>query len=463
MTILATKPALTKANLKSLNPATGEVIGEVPVTPAAEIPAIVARARAAQPAWRKLGIDHRIELIRPLAQKLVDRADELGRLLTNEMGKPLPDAIGEVKHCGSSLEEMLNEIKAALQPQALEGEKIRSTVHRDPFGVCAAISPWNFPIAMPHEMVIPALVAGNTVVLKPSEETPLIAQAYAELLNESLPKDVLQLIHGDEAQGKALVQADVDLIAFTGSREAGKHILAAAAGGLKRVILELGGKDPMIVLDDADVEKAVEFAARNCFRNSGQVCVSTERIYVHEKVADRFERSLSERAAALKVAAGTDPDVNLGPMISRRQAESVLQKIDRALAQGAKVVAGGRGHRDNFVMPTILTNLNGDMDIMREETFGPVACIVRVHSDDEAVALANDTPFGLGATVFGGDATRAERVARQLDAGMIGINKSCGGAPGSPWVGAKQSGYGYHSGPEGHRQFTQTRVVSSQK
>jgi acyl-CoA reductase-like NAD-dependent aldehyde dehydrogenase len=463
-TVAPRKPAKSAvAMLRSVNPATGDSVGEVPITPVENIPAIVARARAAQRAWRTLGIDRRIELIHPLAQKLIDRADDLGRLLTDEMGKPLADAIGEVKHCGTSLDDMMAEIKSALQPQTLDGDKVQSVIHRDPFGVCAAISPWNFPIAMPHEMVIPALVAGNTVVLKPSEETPLIAQAYADLLNESLPPDVLQVIHGDEAQGKALVQADVDLIAFTGSREAGKHILAAAASGLKRVILELGGKDPMIVLDDADIEKAAEFAARNCFRNSGQVCVSTERIYVDEKIADRFEKSLADRAAALKVARGTEPDVNLGPMISRRQAESVLGKIDRAVRQGARVVAGGRGHHDAFVMPTILANLTSDMDIMREETFGPVACIVRVRSDDEAVAMANDTPFGLGATVFGGDPQRAECVARHLDAGMIGINKSCGGAPGSPWVGAKQSGYGYHSGPEGHRQFTQTRVVSSSK
>lgn len=463
MTTFAPAPVSTRApgrpTLKSINPATGEIVGEVPITPPDDVPAIVAKARAALPAWRKLSFAQRIAAIAPAGPKIVARANELGRLLTDEMGKPLQEAIGEVNACGNNLETTLKDIAAALAPDVLENEKVRSTVYHDPFGVCAAISPWNFPMMMPASLVIPALVAGNTVVLKPSEETPLIAQSYVDILNETLPKDVLQVIHGDEVQGKALVNSDVDLIAFTGSREAGINILGAASKQLKRVVLELGGKDPLIVLKDADLEKAAEFAVNNSFRNAGQVCVSTERIYVEEAIADRFEQEVVRRTREMKVGPGTEEGVKVGPVVSARQREMVLNKLAHAIQQGARVIVGGEGHHGNFIMPTVLTGLNNKMDIMKQETFGPVACIVRVKDADEAVRLANDTPYGLGASVFG-EPSRAAEVARQLDAGMIGINKSCGGAPGSPWVGAKQSGYGYHGGREGHRQFTQPRVVS---
>ncbi|MCH8163972.1 MAG: aldehyde dehydrogenase [Planctomycetes bacterium] len=449
--------------LKSLNPATGEVVGEVPITPIGEIPNIVARARAAQPAWRDLGLEKRMQTMLPVGTQLVNRADDLGRLLMREMGKPLPEAVGEIKHCGESLEATLREIVDALQPDVLEDDKAKSFVYHDPLGVCVAITPWNFPLSMPHWMVIPALMAGNTVVLKPSEETPLIAQAYVDALNEALPKHVLQIVHGADEQGKALVQADVDLIAFTGSREAGKHILSAASSGLKRVILELGGKDPMIVLEDADIGAAAEFAVRNSFRNAGQVCVSTERIYVADEIADAFEAEVVKLTGEQKVGQGTEEGVTVGPMINRRQRDHVLAQIEDAVKDGARVIAGGEGHHGGFIMPTVLGDVTHEMDIMRSETFGPVACIARFDDVNEAVRLANDTPFGLGAVVFGGDEQRAADVARRLDAGMIGINKSCGGATGSPWVGAKQSGFGYHSGKEGHRQFTQPRVVTVAK
>jgi acyl-CoA reductase-like NAD-dependent aldehyde dehydrogenase len=399
-------------------------------------------------------------MVRPLGKRLLERADELGLLITREMGKPLPEAIGEVRRCGERLEAVLDEIVEALEPEVLRDQSTESTIYRDPFGVCAAITPWNFPLAMPQWLVVPALVAGNTVVLKPSEETPLVAQAYADLLNERLPPDVLLVVHGADGQGKALVRADVDLIAFTGSREAGRHILAAAGGDLKRVILELGGKDPLVVLEDADVQEAARFAAQNCFRNAGQVCVSTERIYVHAAVADRFEAELVRLTEAQKVGDGTREGVTVGPLVNERQRDHVLRQIEDAVAKGARVLAGGRDHHGLFVMPTVLGGVTPQMTIAQAETFGPVACISRFDDVGEAISLANGTPYGLGAAVFGGPAS-ARDVARRLDAGMVGVNKSCGGASGAPWVGAKQSGFGFHSGREGHRQFTQTRVVSA--
>jgi acyl-CoA reductase-like NAD-dependent aldehyde dehydrogenase len=464
MTTLTAAPTTT---LASINPADGSVVGTVVVAGPAEVAAAVARARAAQPAWHTLGAEARAARLRPAGTELVARAESLGLLITREMGKPLREAIGEVKSCGESLEESLREMIEALVPETLEDEHARSFVYHDPFGVCAAITPWNFPLAMPHWLVLPALVAGNTVVLKPSEETPLIAQAYADLLSESLPPGVLGVVHGADATGRALVAADVDLIAFTGSREVGKQILGAAAPALKRVILELGGKDPLIVLDDADVAAAAKFAARNCFRNAGQVCVSTERIYVDERVADAFERELLRLTAEQIVGEPTQDGVAIGPMVNARQAAGVRRKIDAAVAAGARLAAGGAAPPARtgtaFVAPTVLTDVTHGMEIMREETFGPVACIMRVRGADEAVALANDSRFGLGAVVFGRDEARARTVARRLAAGMIGVNKSCGGAGGAPWVGARESGYGYHSGRDGHRQFAQVRVITTPK
>jgi acyl-CoA reductase-like NAD-dependent aldehyde dehydrogenase len=353
----------------------------------------------------------------------------------------------------------LEEMVEALTPETVDDGRARSTVYHDPLGVVGAITPWNFPMSMPSWMVVPALAAGNAVVLKPSEETPLCGQAYADALNEVLPTDVLVVVHGADEQGKALVRSDVDMIAFTGSREVGKHILREASATLKRVVLELGGKDPMIVLDDADLAKAAEFAAFNSFRNAGQVCVSTERIFVLDSVADEFERALADLTAAMTPGSGLD-DADVGPMVNARRRDHVLAQIEAAVGAGARVLAGGDGHHDNFVTPTALADVTDDMAIGRAETFGPVACVTRVATVDEAVRRANDTPFGLGAVVFGGDEERTAAVARRLKAGMVGVNRAVGGAAGTPWVGARESGFGFHKSRDGHRQFAQTRVLT---
>jgi len=446
--------------LESINPSTQEVVGAVPVTPPGEIPTIVARAAAAQRDWGALSASERAEMLRPAGQVLEDRAEELGELLTREQGKPLADGIGEVRGCGSGLSNAVDEIAQAVEPVRLQGDGVASTLYYDPLGVCAAITPWNFPILMPHWMVLPALVTGNSVVLKPSEQTPLIAQAYADILNQVLPAGVLQVVHGEDEQGKALVAADVDLIAFTGSKTAGQHIMAAAAGGLKRLILELGSKDPLIVLEGADLDLAAQCAARNSFRNCGQVCVSTERIYVQRSIKDAFMDKLIEHTRAFQVGDGMDEASTLGPMIHREQKAHVVRQVEDAVRSGAKVVVGMDEREGAFMSPVILDGVTHKMDIMRTETFGPVACVAEVDSAAEAVRLANDSEYGLGAVVFGEPDT-ASTTARQLTAGMIGVNRGIGGAPGTPWVGARHSGYGYHGGPMGHRQFCQVRVISS--
>ena len=456
-------PLAAANTLVSIDPSSGEAVGEVAVTPPAAIPAIVARAREAQRAWGARTHAERADLLRPAADRLKAEARRLGELASREMGKPLPEAVGEANYCGQGLSAELDEIVAALADTVREDARTRSILRHAPLGVCAAITPWNFPLLMPHQSVIPALVAGNAVILKPSEETTLVALAYAEILREFLPEGVLATVVGDGAQGRALVLAGVDLVVFTGSRETGQRILADAGPSLTRVILELGGKDALVVLDDADLDAAAAFAARNSFRNAGQVCVSTERIYADRRVHDAFIAKLAEKAANLRVGAPSEAGVAVGPMVHGRQKAKVVAQIEAAIAAGARVVGEGPGADGNFVRPTILVGVDHSMEIMREETFGPVACVQAFDTVDEAVRLANDSPFGLGGAVFGGDLARAESVAARIETGMIGVNQGCGGADGCPWVGVKHSGYGFHSGPEGHRQFAQLRVLSRPK
>jgi succinate-semialdehyde dehydrogenase/glutarate-semialdehyde dehydrogenase len=446
--------------LVSLDPSTGEAVGSLPSTPLDSIPRLVFEARNAQRGWGALSHAQRAEVLRPAAARLKAEAKRLGALASREMGKPLPEAIGEANYCADGFAGEIDEIVAALADIVREDGRLTSVLRHAPLGVCAAIAPWNFPILMPHQSVLPALVAGNTVLLKPSEETSLVACEYARILNEFLPAGVLAPVFGDGAQGRALVLADVNLIVFTGSRETGKKILADAGPGLKRVILELGGKDPLVVLDDADLDAAAAFAVRNSFRNAGQVCVSTERIYVDARIRGEFLRRMIERTVALKQGDPAEPGVGIGPMVNARQKAKVLAQIEDAVRAGARVAAGGEPRAGNFVAPTILVDVDHTMEIMREETFGPVACVQSFATVDEAVRLANDSPFGLGAAVFGADAARAAEVAARIEAGMVGVNGGCGGADGSPWVGMKESGYGFHSGPEGHRQFAQVRVIS---
>ncbi len=445
--------------LVSVNPATGEPVGSVEAATPADIGHVVRAARAAQPAWAALGLEARAAAIKAAAADLKAAADRIGELVTLEMGKPLTEGKGEANHCADSLAEEVDEIVDALRPELLEDKRTRTELHFDAFGVCAAITPWNFPVLMPLQSVLPALVAGNAVVLKPSEETPLCADLWARTLAGHLPAGVLQVVHGAGDAGRALVLDDVDLIVFTGSRATGIRIMQDAAAGLKRVILELGGKDPLVVLADADLDAAAAFAVRNSFRNAGQVCVSTERIYVHRDVERPFLDRVLERTKALKQGDGREPGVNVGPMVNARQKQVVERQLAQARSAGARVLAGGGEAPGNFVQPTVLAGVDHSMEIMREETFGPVACVMAFGSDDEAVRLANDSPYGLGAAVFG-ERAHAERVGRALTAGMIGINQGCGGASGTPWVGARHSGYGFHSGKAGHRQFAQVRAVS---
>lgn len=436
--------------LASINPANGKVVGEVNVTPIEAIDDIIAIGHQAAKKWQQQSFEQRAAIFAKAGEVLEQQASQIGQLITDEMGKLLKRGVGEVAHCGRSIAGKAFKAVKALAPVVTTKGNMEMTTIQSPLGVCAVISPWNFPIMMPQSMIIPALMAGNAVVLKPSEETPLSAQAYVNVLNQFLPEGLLQIIHGDEQQGKALVNGDVNLIAFTGSRDAGAHIMAAASGQLKRIVLELGGKDPLIVLDDADIEQAAQMAVANSNENSGQTCISTERIYVHQSISEQFEQRMAQLTQ----------DVVIGPMVNERQRTHVLNQIDAAVKDGAKVITGGGEHPKGHINPTVLTHVTEQMDIMQTETFGPVVAISRFDDIEQAIEKANASIYALGASVYGQDEKRAWEVATALHAGMVGVNKNCFTVGDMPWVGAKQSGFGFHGSAAGHQQFAQTRVIS---
>ncbi len=441
--------------LASYDPSNGELLGEIQVTEAAQIGEMVARAHAAGREWRRLAVAERVALLEKAYAQLEPHLDELAVLLSREMGKDIRRATGEVSGTAYGGIYIAQSAMAALKNTDLGSGTL---IEYKPLGVAAVISPWNYPLAMANNLIVPALVAGNAVVFKPSEETPLIAQAFVEHLNRVLPENLLQIVYGDAEQGQAVVESDVNIVAFTGSQTTGKQIMKTAAGQLKRLVMELGGNDPMIVMQDANLESAARFAVASSFENAGQMCVSTERIYVHEMIAEKFEQRVAELASAYKVGPWDMPGVNIGPIINETQHGKIVEHIRDAEAKGARLLLGGSKQQTPYIQPTVIADMTPAMLMEQGETFGPVVAISRYSDIEEAIRRANDSTYGLGAVVYGGK--EADAVADQLEAGMIGVNQGIGGAGDAPWVGAKQSGFGFHGSPEGHRQFAQVRVVS---
>lgn len=437
--------------LKSYNPATDELVGEVDIVPTDEIKNIVKNAHEAQKSWARLSFEQRVETLTKAAKSAYPHVEQLAQLLSKEMGKDFSRSYGEVSGVINNTSYIANEAKEAFKP-IKSGGGVQQYI---PLGVVGVISPWNYPLAMFNNLMIPALIAGNTVVLKPSEETPLIAQKYVDLLNEVLPKNVLQIIHGSREVGQALVESDVQMIAFTGSQIAGRDIMKRASSGVKRLVMELGGNDPMIVLSDADVPYAANYAVGASLENSGQMCTATERIYVHESIKDEFEKEVVDIASSYKVGTWDEPNTQIFPIINEKQRTNIIKHIQDAIDKGAKVLLGGTEHPEHFVTPTVLTDVPSNALMEQQETFGPVISISSFIDTNEVLQRANDSDYGLGASVYG--RKEVEEVANRLEAGMVGINKPAGA---NPWVGAKQSGFGYHGGANGHRQFAQLRVIN---
>jgi len=459
----ATPATLTRPTFADLDPATGEVIAEIASATPAEVIDAVRRARAAQVAWGATPFDERASGLLAGVKALGARADELAQTITREMGKPLGDAQKEITSWTSGVSRTLQEVAKALEPEVLREADSETRVVRDPLGVVAAITPWNFPLGMPIELLVPALATGNTVVFKPSELVPLTGAILAECLAEHLPADVLVLLQGAGDVGAQLVASDVDMIAFVGSRDTGKRIMESASGGLKRLVLELGGKDPLVVFGDADLAAAADCAVLHSLRNTGQVCCSVERIYVEASVADEFEALVLQRAKAWKHGSGFEEGVKMGPLVSAEQRRKVVEQVQAAVAGGARLLLGGQepDGKGWFYPATVLADVSDDLAVSRDETFGPVISLSRFDGDeDEAVRLANDTPYGLGANVFTGDLDKGTRVARRIRSGQVGVNRYLAGSPGAPWVGARQSGFGYLGSVDGHRQFTVPKSIS---
>ncbi|HLL21355.1 MAG TPA: aldehyde dehydrogenase family protein, partial [Kofleriaceae bacterium] len=420
--------------LSSFNPATGDLVGTVPIHTAAEVDAAVARARVAAQQWGTRSFAARAEEMTAFRKALAAHADELADLLHRENGKPELEALvevmmslGHVQHAAARAEEAMATKKVSSGMLA----NFRATLSYHPLGVVGVIGPWNYPINTPMGSIAYALAAGNAVVFKPSELTPLVGVKVAEIAAKTfaLP-DLLQVVTGAGATGAALAKAAVDKIAFTGSAATGKRVMIAAAERLTPVLLELGGKDPMIVADDADIEKAAEAAVYGGLTNAGQACISVERVYVVDKVHDRFVDEVVKQVRTLKTG-GDDGDI--GAMTSSAQVAIVREHLEDAVAKGAKILTGGPDAiSGNYIQPTVVTNVEHSMKLMKDETFGPVIPIKRVGSVDEAVKLANETSYGLGSAVFG---KSARAIADKIRAGMTSVNSvmSFAGIPSLPF------------------------------
>jgi acyl-CoA reductase-like NAD-dependent aldehyde dehydrogenase len=455
----------------SRNPATGEEIGTTPLTTASEVNQAVRQARFVQPAWAKLSYGDRAKVILLAREIVLAQLEDIATLVSRETGKPASEAISmEIVPTLDLMHYFAKNTEKLLQPSTIDIGQYNlmgrsSKIIYKPVGVVGIISPWNFPWATPLDEVVMALMAGNAVIVKPSELTSLTAVKIGEVFKEAqLPEGLLAIVTGDGTTGTALIDSVVDKIMFTGSVATGKRVAEAAAKHLTPIVLELGGKDPMIVLDDANIANAARAAVWGGFCNSGQSCASIERLYVHESIAPQFVAAIVKETAALKQGPTTSEEIDVGAMTNERQLKIVEDHISDAVSQGAEILLGGKRVSTKqgwFHQPTIITGVNHSMKIMRDETFGPVLPIMTFKTDDEAVQLANDSIFGLTACVFTTDISRGRRLAEQLEAGTVMVNEvvyTHALAP-TPWGGVKQSGYGRTHGRLGLLELVTPRHI----
>ncbi|CAJ4317263.1 succinate-semialdehyde dehydrogenase [Burkholderia pseudomallei] len=436
------------ATFEVFDPATGESLGTVPKMGAAETARAIEAAQAAWAGWRMKTAKERAAILRRWFDLVIANSDDLALILTTEQGKPLAEAKGEIAYAASFIEWFAEEGKrVAGDTLPTPDANKRIVVVKEPIGVCAAITPWNFPAAMIARKVGPALAAGCPIVVKPAESTPFSALAMAFLAERAgVPKGVLSVVIGDpKAIGTEITSNPiVRKLSFTGSTAVGRLLMAQSAPTVKKLTLELGGNAPFIVFDDADLDAAVEGAIASKYRNNGQTCVCTNRFFVHERVYDAFADKLAAAVSKLKVGRGTESGATLGPLINEAAVKKVESHIADALAKGASLMTGGKRHASGhgFFEPTVLTGVKPDMDVAKEETFGPLAPLFRFASEEELVRLANDTEFGLAAYLYSRDIGRVWRVAEALEYGMVGINTGLISNEVAPFGGVKQSGLG---------------------
>lgn len=451
------------------NPATLEEIAAVPDGGAEDAILAVAEASKAFEIWSTMTAYERSDIMQRWYQLIKENTEQIASVLTGEQGKPLREAKGEVEYGNSFVQWYLEEAKRVYGETIPSHHKNkRMLVQKQPVGVVAAITPWNFPAAMITRKVAPALAAGCTVVIKPAEQTPLTALLLAELAEKAgFPPGVFNVITGNPQEIGSVLLKDprVAKVTFTGSTEVGKLIMREAADTVKKISLELGGHAPFIVFDDADLEHAVKHTIRSKFRNAGQTCICANRLYVHKNIRESFERLLAETVSRMNVGYGFDEGTEIGPVIDEQAINKVTSHIEDAVKKGARILTGGnRKPHDSFpgyfFEPTILTGVTHDMLIMQEETFGPVAPVIEFTEEREVVEMANDTPYGLAAYVFTRDISRAIRVVEKLNYGIIGLNDGAPSTAEAPFGGFKQSGIGREGGHHGIEEFLEIKYIS---
>ena len=461
--------ANTSARLDVTNPATGVVIASVPDSGAAEALAALDAAHAAFPTWRKVPAKQRAAIIKRWNDLVVAHSDDLGALISLEQGKPLAEGKGEVAYAASYIEwfaEEATRMNGEVIPAPVPGRRMFAL--KEPVGVVAAITPWNFPAAMIARKIAPALAAGCTVVCKPAEDTPLTSLALVLLAHEAgVPAGVLNIVTASRQNTPTVVDVWLDdsrvrKITFTGSTPVGKHLARRSADTLKKLSLELGGNAPFIVFEDADIDAAVQGFMAAKFRNGGQTCVSPNRVFVHREVFDAFADKLATKVSALQVGPASNPASQIGPMINDRAAEKIERHVNDAVARGAKVLTGGKRLPElgaTYYAPTVLAGADATMACACEETFGPVAPLTVFDDEAEVIAAANDTPFGLAAYFYSQNVRRIWRVADALETGIVGINEGALAAEAAPFGGVKESGYGREGSTHGLDDYLHTKYV----
>jgi len=449
-----------------VDPASGETIATVPSLGAAETRQAIEAAARAQKGWAARPAKERSAILRRWFDLMMENQDDLGAILTAEQGKPLAEAKGEIAYAAAFIEFYAEEAKrvyGSIVPAPTSDRRI--VVLKQPIGVCAAITPWNFPSAMITRKAAPALAAGCTMVVKPATMTPLSAFALAELARRAgIPDGVLSIVTGKAGAigGEMTSNPLVRKVTFTGSTEIGKELMQQSASTVKKISLELGGNAPFIVFDDADIDAAVEGAVASKYRNTGQTCICTNRFLVQSAVHDEFVEKLAKKVAQLKVGSGFEEGVAQGPLIEMAAVEKVEEHVADAVAGGAKILTGGKRHAKGgtFFEPTVIVGMKQDMKAAREETFGPLAPVFRFETEEEAIALANDTPFGLASYFYSRDIGRVWRMAEALEYGLVGVNAGIISTEVAPFGGFKESGLGREGGPWGIEEFLEVKYVA---
>lgn len=431
--------------IKSVNPSTEEVIAEYDIAKKDEIEQAVANARKAFGSWKEMPLAERAKYVKRFGKKLLMRKQDYAELMAKEMGKPVKEGLPEVEKCAWLCEYYGRNAKRFLKEDRVATEYTKSYVTFEPLGIVASIMPWNFPFWQPLRFAIPAIIAGNVLMLKHSSTVPGCATAIDDLFKKCrFPENVFQAVIGDANAGTHLIESSVDVISVTGSSETGSRIAQTAMKGLKKVVLELGGNDPFVILADANIEKAAAGAVTSRFLNCGQSCIAAKRFIVMKTVAEEFTQKFIEKTKQLKVGDPLNPETDMGPLVNQKQRESLEGQIGESVAAGAKILLGGkRAERKGFFYePTILGNVNNGMRIAKEEAFGPAAPIIVVENEEEALRVANDTEYGLGASIWTDNLDKGEQLTRKISSGLVFVNKGVRSDPRLPFGGVKKSGIG---------------------